>query len=362
VVVVLAEIKSADYEAIDKLLGSAYASIQQFIEVAVRNQLALEEGLHGSAPVTARAHSPAHQPAEREAAAAREVSGWAAPLAGTEPAAPIPASADDDWRSWVTAADANEIPTAAKASVPDRPLWGQINRVLPIAAGVRVLAHIGNEAAQPFVGTAEWHAKAADAAQALRIHLEAIDTAREHRHGQRWATAFPDDERSSRKRYMNQFLGYLRPNGEPEGGAAVLGLVAFANGDPTKVALTKSGAVWASLPNPVFDSPDGHAETTFSREEAEHYLDHVRRTVPAEYQLMRAVAELVDAGKARTEIDEQLGESYPDWARYIGTVRAGALGRLQDLGLLRRERRGLQVDYGLTDLAYELRLTDAKGD
>ena len=245
--------------------------------------------------------------------------------------------------------------------MPNQPLWGQINRVLPIAVGVRVLAHLATEAAKPFVSVDEWHVRATDAAQALRNHFETMDIAQEHRHGERWATAFPEDVRASRKRYMNQFLGYIRPKGQPEGGAALLGLVAFADGDPKKVTLTQGGALWASLPNPIFDSPDGRAEETFSREEAEHYITHVRRTVPAEFELMRSVAELVDAGKARTEIDDRLGELYPDWASYIGTVRAGALGRLQDLGLLRRERRGIHVDYELTDRARELSLTDAKG-
>ena len=76
---------------------------------------------------------------------------------------------------------------------------------------------------------------------------------------------------------------------------------------------------------------------------------------------MRAVAGLVDAGRTRTEIDERLAELYPDWARYIGTIRAGAIGRLHDLGLLRRARRGLHVDYGLTEFAYEISLADAEG-
>jgi hypothetical protein len=37
-------------------------------------------------------------------------------------------------------------------------------------------------------------------------------------------------------------------------------------------------------------------------------------------------------------------------------MRAGALGRLSDLGLLERTRRGLTVDYALTPLAAEVGL------
>jgi hypothetical protein len=363
VVVVVAEIKPADYEAIDKLVGTSYGSIQQFVEVAVRNQLALEGGLNGFVDLPDHVPPRAHERKESSPLMARQGSTavLSQPTTDANSVKPTPGSTDDEWLPWVGAIDPTAVATGAEISVPDLPLWGQINRVLPIAAGVRVLAHIAESAEQPFVSVDEWHAKAADAAVGLRARLEAIDSARNHRHGERWATAFPEDERTSRKRYVQQFLGYVRPNGQPEGGAARLGFVSFADGDPSKVSLTRGGAAWASLQNPIFDGTDVNARGTFSREEAERYLDHVRHKVPAEYHLMTVVAGLVDRGKARTEIDDRLGELYPDWSRYIGTVRAGALGRLQDLGLLRRERRGLHVDYGLTDLSYELRLIDEKG-
>jgi hypothetical protein len=350
VVVVVAEIKPEEYEAMDRLVGTAYASVQQFVEVAVRNQLALEVGVNGAPG--GRPGSPGED-AGSDGASAPET----APPIST---ARSSGSSDHSWRAWVTATAVDRVPAANDVSVPNQPLWGQINRLLPIAAGVRVLSHLALEANEPFVNVDDWHVRGADVAHGLRSHLEGIDIAREHRHGERWATAFPDDAKPSRRRYMNQFLGYLRPKGEPEGGAVLLGLVVFADGDPTRVAVTKSGATWASLPNPIFDEPGDTGQTTFSRDEAAHYLRHVQQAVPAEYQLMKAVAELVDASKARTEIDERLGELYPDWASYIGTVRAGALGRLQDLGLLRRERRGLHVDYGLTPLAYELDLAEKR--
>ncbi|MGH9176536.1 MAG: hypothetical protein ACRD1H_19355, partial [Vicinamibacterales bacterium] len=159
-------------------------------------------------------------------------------------------------------------------------------------------------------------------------------------------------------RYVGQFLGHVRRDGRAEGGAAFLDLVVFGGTDESAtVTLTTAGAKFSSFENPIFDQ-DSPA-TTFSREEVEWFLGHVRKYRPSEYRLLAETAELVDEGRTRTEIDKALGEAHPTWSHYIETMRAGALGRLSDLGLLSRTRRGLEVDYHMTDLARELDLLDS---
>ncbi|MDP9225061.1 MAG: hypothetical protein M3P18_14675, partial [Actinomycetota bacterium] len=56
-------------------------------------------------------------------------------------------------------------------------------------------------------------------------------------------------------------------------------------------------------------------------------------------------------------LNEELPALFPNWADHIPTMRAGAIGRLSDLGLLGRERRGLTVEYHLTALANQVELT-----
>lgn len=68
------------------------------------------------------------------------------------------------------------------------------------------------------------------------------------------------------------------------------------------------------------------------------------------------MASLVATGRSRTELDDDLAYQYPAWKKFISTMRAGALGRLSDLGLLGRTRRGLEVEYHLTARAAELGL------
>src|SRR5262249_11331253 len=131
----------------------------------------------------------------------------------------------------------------------DAVLWGQVNRVLPIAVGVRVLAHLTAGDARA-ITVEKWHDAATRVAMQLRIELRELDEMAGRRHGSLWSTALPDDTPQSANRYVNQFLGHPKA-GLSDGGAAFLGFVVFdENGT---AALTTAGAEWAAFANPIFD-------------------------------------------------------------------------------------------------------------
>src|SRR5262249_30288316 len=134
---------------------------------------------------------------------------------------------------------------------PDHLLWGQTNRLLPVAAGVRVLANLLQDSDD--VPVATWYEKATAVATALREELRRRDETANRPHGTRWATAFPEKKESSAQRYVSQFLGVAR-DGSSDGGAAFLGLVSITgSGANSRVTLSRSGASWANLANPIFD-------------------------------------------------------------------------------------------------------------
>ena len=333
--VVAANLDQNLYTAVEEALSRGnYSDLQQFLVVALRNQLALEASV--GAPLAA--------------ASAPDVPNSSAPAAAQGLSARLAA-----------------IPIAVAAELPEPPhlndesvvLWGQVNRLLPIAAGIRVLAHLSAEHGEE-VSVAEWHEVATDAAVALRSHLRRLDEEAGRRHGSLWATAFPEATEASAHRYANQFLGFPK-NGVPDGGAAFLGFVTFDGHDD--VRLTSAGAEWASLPNPIFDGGDWVPTRTFSVEETEFFINHLKDYRRAELAFLQRVAALVAQGRTRTQLDEALAREYPEWQKYIETMRAGALGRMSDLGLLGRTRRGLTVDYALTPLAREVGLlSDEEAD
>lgn len=307
--------------------GSGYSNVQQFLVAAAWNQLMLD----GTAAATKPSRTPVSE---------------------TNP------TLDGSWQRRVERIDGDALGTLPKPDRfddPDALLWGQTNRVLPIAVGIRVLAHLLIERNASSVPLSEWHAEAAKVAQMARPQLGAWDAAAGRKRGELWETAFPKAETGSAERFMAQFLGSPRRDGTSEGGAIFLGFAAFPEGRTTDVTLTTSGATWASFENPIFD---GDAPTaTFSAKETEFFLDHLRRHRPGEWSFLASVADLVRQGKSRTELNEELPALFPNWADHIPTMRAGAIGRLSDLGLLRRERQGLTVEYHVTALANQVELT-----
>ena len=326
------------YDAVERTVsGGNYSDLQQFFVVAVRNQLALEASIGLEQSVAPAGASTAPASTDRE------------------PKGEPPASTGAELSAML-----NAVPAAAGAGLPEpvrvddeaAVLWGQINRVLPIAVGVRVLAHLTANRGDG-VPVQEWHEAATAVAVALRPLLRQLDEAAGRRHGSLWSTAFPDDTPASAHRYVNQFLGFPKV-GLSDGGAAFLGFIAFDQ-DDTVATLTTAGAEWAAFTNPLFDN-GGSPTRTFSVEETAFFIDHLERYRPAELQLFRRVADLVEQGRSRTQLDEELAAEHPQWKKFIATMRAGVLGRLSDLGLLERTRRGLTVDYAMTPLAAEVGL------
>ena len=345
------------YQRITKRIREGgYLDLVQFFDLAARNQLALEAtpGLETSSPQRRGGRTSDAEVAER---------GFISPTRGGEDAHTRDGAGRprDEWRALVRRA---EMPSDrfARPDVdpePDHLLWGQTNRLLPVAVGVRVLANLLGDS--DGVPPANWFDKATAVATALRDDLRAWDARASRPHGTRWATAFPERKESSAQRYVNQFLGAPAREGGSDGGAVFLGLATiFGSGENARASLTTSGAEWAALPNPIFDADDeADPERTFSEEEARFFLKHLREFRLGEYRFLNTVAALVAQGMSREDLNDAIAQAYPAWASVATTMRAGAIGRLGDLGLLERSRRGLHVDYRLSPLATSLGLPEA---
>jgi hypothetical protein len=328
-------------QMIDAVEKYAYASLDQFLEAAARNQIALHEADGQTAIAESR----------------QKESGLASPpvAAGSSPAL----GRSEELRSVARGSLAN-LPSTETYVGPEALLWGQTNRVLPVAVGVRVLANELVRSGEKPIPLDDWQEEATAAAQGLRAEVEKLDIAADRGHGERWATALPKADHASAQRFKGQFLGAPRRDGKiAEGGAIWYGFVVFADPSNKTVTLTDAGAEWASLENPVLDVTNGSVpESTFSEAEVVFFLTHLKNKRPTEYGFLADMAALIAAGKNRVELDEAVARLYPQWAKYAETMRAGALGRMGDLGLLERERHGLTVSYHLTDLAKKLGLDD----
>jgi len=329
----------------------AYLDLEQFFDLAARNQLALEAKPD---PLMPTPNAGDGQAAGAEISA-RPMTGAEQTAGAAHQGAPAP-HLSGEWSELVKRTDlaADRFERPGIDPELDHLLWGQTNRLLPVAVGVRVLANLLGDSNEVPVGT--WHEKATAVATSLRDDLRRWDESAKRPHGTRWATAFPEKKESSAQRYVSQFLGASARDGSSDGGAAFLGLVAISgSGERGRVTLTTSGAAWASLPNPIFDA-DAEPASTFSEEEVRFFLEHLREFRVGEYWFLNTMAALVAKGLSREEQNEAIASTYPQLESVASTMRAGAIGRLGDLGLLERSRHGLNVDYRLSALATSLGL------
>ena len=315
-----------------------YESFDELLNLALENQLRLEE--HGiSGPLEAGNGGPVEPPT------------------ADVPAAPIEAGQDDPFAA-VRALEPAQFSSVGEPVDPSEwsmpLLWGQVNRLLPTIAGVRVLGHLLVSAGTSQITLGRWHEDAAATAAELHDVLVTLDHQADRRRGDLWSIGFPRQDRSSMRRYGNQFLG--RGSFRAPGAAEMIGLVSIdAGGDEAVVAMTQAGIDLCSLPNPVFDSED-EPEETISEEEASLYLQILDRQLPGERKFMGLMAELIEATPSRTALEEALVECMPELEKYGSTMRAGGIGRLHDLGFLDRTREGTSVRYSLGQRARDLGL------
>ena len=246
--------------------------------------------------------------------------------------------------------------TDYKTLSPKDWLFGQWNRYLPAKATSRAILktmcerHSGfpvNDAAN----------KISYAACDLGDYLRMLDARYARRREDSFSAAFPSTSHSgaeSRLRYVNQFVGTIK-QGKLIGLPAALRLVALDSAKDPNLRLTKAGAHFAVLPNPVLDPGLTGPAVKFTEEEISFLLQHIQSCVPEEVSAFVAIIDAIDNGaNTPDKIDAflrlrfGLKDEAAMTATFLSTQRTGAISRLADLGLVYREKTGLRVTYSVS--------------
>jgi hypothetical protein len=328
------------YERLRELAGGAANSSQiaKFIRIAIENQLELEtaeEGLVERPEQATGSNGSSGSP-----------KGNAARLRSATAAREATAAVWDGLRSRELRLDT--IKASSPKHLTSGPLWGQYNRLFPLKFAVRQLAFMQLAARGP-VPLREFHAVAAERAIRIRGLLEALDARNDLPRGERLSAAFPSGiKESSPQRFQSHFLGYLQSDGTPVGALLEIGFANASAGPKPTVEASDVGIDFAKLPNPLIDG-DGTAAEALGDEEAEFILNLISRALPGERNLIKSYLLWIGEGKnTPSDLLERTRLKWPDWTvKVAGSMRAGALGRMQELGLIGRERDGLRVRYTL---------------
>lgn len=328
----VSDIRPELHRRAQELVPERYESLDELLNVALENQLVLEQGRGASQPRPdpSLATNDDDSPKQTEWA-----ENW--DLAQSVEPEGLEAVRPPDAKRWT-------LPV----------LWGQVNRLLPIVAGTRVLGNMLHERDSDRISLTDWQDQATQVATALHAYLTVLDQESDRRRGDLWATGFPRDDRGSGRRYANQFLG--RGSFKAPGAAEQLGFVSIKQDGVAAVGITEAGIELSQLINPLLDRRE--ASETISLQEAQCYLNLLDRQLPDERRFMTTVAELINETGSRAALEAAIEDRHPQWRKYAGTLRAGAIGRLHDLGCLARTRKGTAVTYSLSPRAKEINLVD----
>jgi hypothetical protein len=318
------------------LAGDAhgYGSLDEFVEVALENQLGLENAEIGSdrTPPTASARDAEARPPS--GGKTRQVTDELAHLKGLldRPAAsPSIATADEGPRRGT--------------------LSPFTNRLSPIKVAARVRANIAaGEAAWPDI--VRFREDSAEVARYLGKRLREADGSAPI--VRRWVAypigAEPD---KAKARFANSFT--VSADGTLTGPMITLGL---ANISGSQVALTRAGWRLAAAPSPLVDGSDG---TTLSPPEAEILRAQLKQS-PDEIEAVREFLRLVHQSRGKQEqLDELLAEDHRQWTKEVLVAqRSAMLGRLSDLAVLEVTGRGLSATIQLLSAAGQLEANVAR--
>jgi hypothetical protein len=241
----------------------------------------------------------------------------------------------------------------------ERWIFGQYNRLLPVKASCRALAHL-LDGKPNGVSLDEATSRISEEALNLGRFLAHHDKENGTKRDEALSTAFPSPDREiekSRLRYANQFVASISKQGKVSGLLMDLKLINHIGTKNPRLKLTEPGWGFARLRNPVFDGDTPGTTQKFTAEERSFLLNHISSSVPAEDFAYRTIIEAVDGGaQTPDELDAVLREHVSQDAgrsltkSFLASQRSGAVSRMADLELITRERTGVKVFYVVTDL------------
>ena len=311
-------------KTIQKMVQSgSYASISDFISIAAENQITLE-GLDDEHLMTENSISITSK---------SSIGDFSYPQKDVPTADPYHLEqAENIWDSW---------------------LWGQINRILPVKFALRYLSVKSADLSEYPLVENFW-ASASEAARKYGHYLEQKDLELGKKRDEKLSTGFPvgKDASSSKDRYWTQFIGYEKSDGTRTGALFDLGLAdLISSEDGLKIGLTIAGNNFAELSNPVID--ESEFKNSLSSIERKFYINHVRENCPGEWHFISLILKMINNGINNRELINneisKIVESSGWSSGLVSTQRAGAISRMYELDLIRKERSGLEVSYRLTD-------------
>jgi len=318
----------------------SYLSTDNFVQIAVRNQLLLETGgrievaKHRPVPTTAP-----KRPRSQLSTSVRVRKKTQTETLGTPPL--------------------NE-------SIRSAPIWGQINRLVPTKLVLRVLCNSLDASDDRSVDLRRFSAEVAEQATILRRFAKRRDKTRRIR-GEEIYVGFPKKDPSSQQRFLNYYVGKgpLRKwTGSILTGLSLASIEEMEDGF-TVIGLTEAGLRFALLHSPLLDDfflDRKQIDAPLSGDEVSFLIEQIKSVRPGEYELLTFTLDSIKKGantptKLRDSIfaflkEKELRMNLSE--KVANGMQVGEIGRLVEMRLLKIEKEAQRSNYRLTRKGEEL--------
>lgn len=349
-------ISEALKQRLDGLIaGGHYSNLNAVVTTALENLLLAEEDTEKSVPIPI---PPAAKPPQ---SAPQVASAKSSEMSQPVDRDTVPKSWS--WQKPVQLPDKYIAPMPADLfrhgqRVPvERWVFGQQNRILPAKVNSRFLVMLiadRNAEVELFEAARRISEQSAD----VHSFLNQLDQRFDHGKDDLLSTGFPEpgsDKASSR--YANHFAAYENTQGNLTGMLIQWKLAGVKRvKNKTFILPTKACMDFAALSNPLFDQPVlERPSAKFSAAEIAWAINHIAANVPVESSAFTTILTGLTRGCITPDaldlyVREHAKEKGDVTEAFVSTQRSGAVSRMADLGLVRRQREGTKVSYELTEL------------
>jgi len=339
-VLLLVKLDKTTYAKIEDLVKKGdYLSIENFVQVAVKNQLLLET--EGRIEVAGRRRVQRTVRTERS------------PLS-TILCAP-------------KKAQVQELGTPLlDESIKNAPIWGQINRLAPAKLVLRILLSNLSAAKDRFVDLRRFSAEVAEQATKFRRFAKKNDKMRRIR-GEEVYVGFPKKGPSSQQRFLNYYVGKgpLRKWTDSIITGLSLGNIKEMEDGSTVLGLTEAGLKFALLHSPLIDDfflKRKQIDAPLSSDEVSFLMNHIKSVRPREYEFLVFILGSIKKGD---DTPIKLKSRVFDYLKGIklhirlsekvaNTMQVGAIGRLVEMRLLKIKKQAQKSKYSVTEKGEKL--------
>ncbi|MCL5985955.1 MAG: hypothetical protein M1371_05235 [Actinobacteria bacterium] len=232
-------------------------------------------------------------------------------------------------------------------------LWGQINKIFPIKIGLRVLFVLLDD--EQWVELEIFRDKASVVASEIASEIRKYESKKMKNREEKISVGLPDGRSyKSITRYKSHFLAYMMGNGKFDGAMSFLRFVNLLKDEKGRVmiGITTPGISFVKMENPVIDN--NNFEQSLSASEIDLYLEHINKYVRGEVCAIKWLLSTLNRGiterePLNNEIKKEFGTLWNSSDDVINTQRAGLMARMYELGLVSKKKKGVKVNYFVSD-------------